>query len=98
MAPASKEASCLNGTWKEYLSGRNEEPPGAHEWTAAADSDSLNLVRQDNLVSGEFVKAGSVWIGKLRWRSGGTWSNVILSPASDCSEIRTNQFWSFKRP
>lgn len=95
--PPDQDPNCLAGTWRESLTGRSEEPPGALEWTASVSGGTLKIARQDNLVAGEFTKNASVWIGKLRWRNGGTWSNVILTPAPDCRQIRTNQFWSYTK-
>jgi hypothetical protein len=87
---SSHENGCLNGIWAQ-------EQVSDWRWRFQKQGDRLTIRRTDGFVSGTFAPAGSGWSGQLRWGNGETWNGVVLSPAENCREVRTNQSWWFKR-
>jgi hypothetical protein len=87
---ATVSESCLNGTWKEQY----ENPLS---WSFSVNGSSLTIRRDDNFVSGVFTKSGSVYKGELHWGNGDVWRNVVLTPNEDCSQVRTNKSWWYRR-
>jgi hypothetical protein len=84
------ENGCLNGIWAQ-------DQPSGWRWQFQAQGDTLTINRTDGFVSGTFTPAGSGWSGHLHWGNGETWNGVVLSPAENCREVRSNQSWWFKR-
>jgi hypothetical protein len=90
-APVSiRENGCLNGIWAQ-------DQVSDWRWRFQRQDDRLTISRTDGFVSGTFAPAGNGWSGQLRWGNGETWNGVVLSPAENCREVRTNQSWWFKR-
>jgi hypothetical protein len=85
-----RENTCLDGVWAQ-------DQPSDSRWRFQAQGNGLTISRTDGFVSGTFTQAGEVWSGQLRWGNGETWNGVVLSPAENCREVRTNQSWWFKR-
>ncbi len=84
-------ANCYNGIWKE-----NE--PNQFRWSIDLRNDQLRIARTDGFVNGIFARSGAQWVGTLTWANGELWRGVVLyRPSEDCSELRTNQSWWFKR-
>jgi Gram-negative bacterial TonB protein C-terminal len=86
----SGENSCLNGVWAQ-------DQPSDWRWRFQAEGDRLTISRTDGFVSGAFTPAGRAWSGNLQWGTGETWNGVVLTPAENCREVRSNQSWWFKR-
>jgi hypothetical protein len=81
---------CLNGTWREQY----DNPLS---WNFAVAGTTVTIRRTDNFVSGTFNQSGNDWVGQLHWGNGDTWNNVVLTPNSNCNEVRTNQSWWYRR-
>lgn len=87
---SSGENACLDGIWAQ-------DQPSNWRWRFEAQGDRLAISRTDGFVSGTFARAESAWSGFLHWGNGETWKGVVLTPAENCREVRTNQSWWFKR-
>lgn len=82
--------NCLTGDWQEAGNP-------SLVWRFEQSGENLAIRRLDNFVNGRFSKRGDTWVGNLDWGNGDKWNNVILSPTQDCTEVKTNQAWSYRR-
>jgi hypothetical protein len=89
-AEPEPEIGCLEGVWAQ-------DETSDWRWRFQAKPGELTISRTDGFVSGTFSRTGTVWTGQLHWGSGETYNNVVLAPAANCREVRTNQSWWFKR-
>jgi hypothetical protein len=87
---AAWQASCLNGEWREQY----EKP---FHWTFSATGNTLHVERTDKFVAGDFTRSGDRYVGSIHWGNGETWSHIVLTPNSDCSQVATNQSWWYRR-
>jgi hypothetical protein len=84
------DSRCIAGQW-------HEQTDNPFRWIFQVRGEKLEIWRTDRFVSGKFRREGSSWQGQLKWGNGETWSNVSLTPSSDCDKIHTNQSWWYKR-
>jgi hypothetical protein len=82
---------CYYGEWQENV-------PNQFRWTFWLEKNALKIKRADGFAYGAFNRSGDHWLGYLKWSNGTTWDNIILfKPNLDCSEIKTNQRWWYRR-
>src|SRR5437763_16779484 len=79
---------------RETLGRADEKNP--LEWFFTVKDEHLEIVRGDGFVRGRFTRQGNDWVGDLEWGNGER-TNVVLVPTGDCSEVKTNQVWWYKR-
>ena len=85
---AQAPSTCINGTWHE----------GSFDWDFNVSGSSLFIKRTDECIAGKFEAYGDEWRGELRGECvGGIRKDVVLTPNADCSQVRSNQGWQYKR-
>lgn len=91
MVRRDNAAECYGGTWRE-------DQDNGLRWRFEVVDETLRIERTDRWVTGSFT--GDMhrgWTGNLTWGNGDVWKHVRLFPAENCTTIRTNQAWSYRR-